>query len=167
MTALVAPEALTGFPGAPFPPKVVDAAGAQVRDQCGWHIAPQITETLTVEGDGAATLLLPSLRVIAVTEVRDVTGADPKILDGWRPSPSGVLYRQTRWPVGPIEVDLTHGYDACPDGLLPIIAERAQTFGKDASVRQESLGSRSVSYGQMEGTSSTSVLARYTIPTSP
>lgn len=160
--------ALDGFPGAPFTPSQVRAAGEQVRVECGWHIAPTVTETLTLDSAGGRVLTLPTLRLVAVTEVRDVTGDTPEVLTGWRQSKVGMLSRVS-WPVGfaAVEVDLTHGYPECPPDLLAVLAERCQRFGKDGFVRQESLGSRSVTLGAAGPGPSTLVLSRYTIHAQP
>jgi hypothetical protein len=169
MAALVAPTDLADFPGAPFAASLVAAASEQVRRQCGWHIAPLVTETFVVDSDGGRVLLLPTMRLVTVTEVRNIAGSTPEVLTGWRKSPAGMLFRASGWPAGfqTVEVDMQHGYEACPDELLPIIAERCQVFAKDGSVRQESLGSRSVSYGLAEGSASAEVLARFMLPGSP
>lgn len=165
--------ALAEWPGAPFPASLVTAAGEQVRDRCGWHIAPVETGTVTVHSDGSATLLLPSLKVVDVTAVRDVTRDDTTVLDGWRLAPSGILYRASRWPVGLIEVDLSHGYAACPESLYAVVAERAQFMRRDRSVGQESLGSRSISIRSERSSGSEGpspaeqVLARYTVTPGP
>jgi hypothetical protein len=44
---LVSPYDLEDFPGAPFSDTLVDAAVSEIRGEAGWHIAPQVTETLT------------------------------------------------------------------------------------------------------------------------
>ena len=155
---------LTGFPGAPFPAPVVKAAAGAVRAEAGWHIAPEITETVEVDTGRSRVALLPSLRVVEVTEVRDAdTGA---VIEGWRARPNGVLRRRGGvWPAV-IEVDLTHGYEACPDELLPVVAERAQR-GRAGLVRQENIGARSVSYAQQYDATNVGTLARYTLPPRP
>lgn len=162
---LVKPEDLVGFPGAPFPPAVVNAAAGAVRGEAEWHIAPEVTETATVETGGARVALLRSLRVVEVTEVRDAdTGT---VLDGWRVNEhTGVLTRKRgTWPTV-IEVDMRHGYEKCPDELLPVIAERAQRT-KAGIVSQENIGARSVSLRQNYDPTSAMVLARYMLPPRP
>jgi|SRR5690625_82233 len=164
MDDLVEVGDLEGFPGAPFPPAVVRAAGGAVRAEAGWHIAPEITETVEVVTGGARVALLRSLHVVEVTEVRDLDG---EVLDGWRVNKAtGVLTRRHgRWP-DVIVVDLTHGYVECPPELLPVVAERAQR-GKAGLVRQENVGARSVSFAQHYDSSNVGTLARYTLPPRP
>jgi hypothetical protein len=146
MPALVVAADLDDFPGAPFADSVVQSAGETVRAEAGWHIAPEVTETLTVDSDGGRHLLLPTLRLVDVTEIRDVTGNTPRVLTNWRQSGKGILYREGGWPAGlsALEVDLTHGYAECPSALLPAVAAYAQSIKRGGRVTQESLGSRSV-----------------------
>lgn len=161
---LVEPEDLGEFPGAPFPRALVAAAAGAVRAEAGWHIAPVMFETVEVETGCGSVAMLPSLRVTRVVEVRDLSGG---VLDGWRVSrASGVLRRVSgRWP-DVIEVDFEHGYDVCPPELVPVVAERAQR-GKAGIVRQENLGSRSISLAQNDDPVSGEVLARYALPPRP
>lgn len=164
MDDLIRPEDLEGFPGAPFSPAVVRAASGAIRSETGWHIAPEVTETVEVETGCARVALLPTLHVVEVSEVRDLDG---DVLTGWRVNRStGVLRRRDcAWP-DVIEVDLTHGYKECPPELLPVIAERSQR-GKAGLVRQENIGARSVSYAQHYDATGVGVLARYTLPSRP
>lgn len=125
---------LAGYPGAPFPPEQVKAAGAHIRALCGWHIAPVLTQTLILDSDGASELLVPSLYVRDVTAVRVVrpgasvatpaTGWNQRT--GW--SRDGILYLSGGFPRGfrSVEVDLVHGYDVCPPDLLRLLAARTQ-----------------------------------------
>lgn len=138
---LVAADELVGFPGAPFPANTVAAATGQIRRICGWHIAPTIVETLVLDHDGSGVLHLPSLHVLDVVSVRDLTGRDPRDLSGWRWSGAGMV--EGYFPRGfrSVEVVVEHGYETCPDDLLPVVAARTQR-----RAMQESLGSRSVSY---------------------
>lgn len=141
---LAMPGDLDGIDGAPFTESAVRAAGEQIRRLAGWHIAPEVAETLTVDSPGGDTLWLPTRHVVEVTAVRDVSGDTPRELSGWRWSQSGMLSRRGGFPCGfrAVEVDLKHGYESCPVDLLPVIADRT-----NRRVMQESLGSRSVTYG--------------------
>ena len=46
---------------------LLDAASAAVRRYCGWHIGPVAEETLVLDGPGGDLLVLPTLRLEAVT----------------------------------------------------------------------------------------------------
>jgi len=161
---LVKPEDLTGFPGAPFSESAVNAAAMSVRTETGWHIAPQVTETLEVETGCSRVALLDTMHVVEVIAVRDADNG--RELTDWRFSRAGTLARKAGvWPEV-IEVELTHGYEKCPEDLLPIIAERSQR-SKWGMVAQENIGARSVSLRQNYDPTSTQVLARYSLPPRP
>lgn len=154
---LVAPSDVEGFPGAPFSAGVLAAAAGQVRSECGWHVAPVVSETVTVEAGGSLALL-PSLRVVSVEAVRDEAG---NVLTGWRFRPNGILKRAGGFPEV-IEVDFTHGFDACPPELVGVIADRAQRV-KAGQIRQESLGARSVSYAASSDGSLSDAVSRHAL----
>lgn len=154
--------ALTGFPGAPFPQSVVDAAAGYVRSVAGWHIAPEVTETVFLETGGAAVALLPSLLVSEVAAVRDEDG---NVLSDWKVRPNGVLKRAAGWP-DLIEVDIVHGHAACPPELVAVVAEHAKRI-KAGGVRAESLAGRSVQVDTLPTASGADALARYTLPGRP
>jgi hypothetical protein len=169
---LVDPPDLADYPGAPFPAGTVDAAVANLRETVGWHIAPQVTETLTVHGSNTDLLVLPTLKIVTVTAVRDVSSTTPVTLTGYRVnSKAGLLQREEGWPEGfeVVEVDLTHGLTECPKDLLPAVAWFCQRQTVDASLSSESLGSWSESYsGPMSAQSPVmgypaEAIARYTV----
>lgn len=144
MADLFTPEDLTGQPGASsVTEEIARSVGDQIRRLCGWHIAPEITETLTLDSDGARTLMLPSLHVTDVTSVRDVTGSEPRELTGWRWSKNGMIELPAGFPRGfrAVEVDISHGYETCPPELFPVAADFSRR-----RVAQESIGGRSVSF---------------------
>lgn len=173
MEPLAVAADLADFPGA-FTLSQIEAASDQIRREAGWHIAPQITETLTVESDGGRVLMLPTMHLASVTAVRQLNddGTTTALTD-WRGHvtpqfKAGILVRSIGWPLGAVlEVDVVHGYETTPKSLLPVLAARCQGFSKDGTVRQESLGSRSVSYGNIEGVGSGSVLAHFKLPGRP
>lgn len=139
---LLEPAAVASFPGGPFTTATIQAAAAALRARAQWHIAPEVTETLTLDHDGSGVVLLPSLRVVDVVSVTNLAGPTPVVLTGWRWSKAGML--AGRFPAGfrVLQVVLTHGYPECPQDLLPAIVDQV-TGGR---VRQESLGSASFSY---------------------
>lgn len=161
-TLVSAPE-LVDFPGAPHDDYLVDLAAAAVRAEAGWHIAPVLTETLTVDSYGGTLLVLPTRRIVAVTAVRDVTDGS-ELLTGWKRWAGG-LYRTTSgWPVGRIEVDLSHGYATTPLELLPILAARSMSL---VNVRNPDLAARSVggvSESYRDVSVADPVIQRYSVP---
>lgn len=154
---------LEGQPGAPFTDAQVKTATDVVRAAAGWHIAPEVTETLTLDHDGSRLLVLPSLHVVDVAAVRDITGSTPRDLTGWRWSGAGMI--EGRFPAGfrAVEVELTHGYATVPDALLGVIA--GATSGR---IRSHQAGPFQVTFADEQGaTNPQAVLARYTLPSRP
>lgn len=162
---LVSSAELTDFPGAPFDDYAVDIAAASVRADAGWHIAPVVTETLTVDSFGGQLLVLPTRRITAVTAIRNVTDGT-EVVTGWRRMTTGI-YRRAGWPIGTIEVDLSHGYAKTPLELLPVIARRVSQ-----APREPGLASHSITRGPFSESSSyrggasglDPVVARYAVP---
>lgn len=123
----------------------LDAATAAVRGYCGWHVAPQITETIRVDGSGTNRLLIPSGHVVAIAEcLNDGASVDLGSLD-W--SEAGILaarhtaggpywYQEGLATSGftgkyrGVQITLTHGYlpEEVPDvmQLIQGVAARAR-----------------------------------------
>lgn len=104
----------------------VAVACALVRGACGWHIGPSVDVDLTLDVEGGTVLLLPSLHVTAVSEVRDREG---NLLEGWEWSDAGILRRPGGWPVGlrAVTVSLSHGLESIPLDLASVVAGIAAT----------------------------------------
>lgn len=153
---LVAPTNLTGFDGAPFSSDKVDAAVGAIRGEAGWHIAPEVTETLRVESWGGRWLHLPTRRVVAVTNVQQ-----NGVTLSWALYPGSSLYRVNGWPVGVVEVALTHGYEECPPELYAVIAE-ATTGGRVRS-RQEGPWQTSYAANGHDILDASAALSRYAL----
>jgi hypothetical protein len=126
----------------------LDAAHGAVRGHCGWHVAPVITETLTLDGSGSTALLLPSGRVWQILRVandgRDVTS---QVKFSRR---TGVVTLASRWTrdVGSVEIELTHGYspDEVPEvaGLIATLQKRGAAGSP--TVAQQNIGPAGVRY---------------------
>jgi hypothetical protein len=102
--------------------EAADAASAAVRAYCGWHIAPSITETQTVDGPGGWLLVLPTLYL---TELTDVT-SDENAVDDPEWSESG-LVRHRWWSqkFRGVTATMTHGYDDCPAVIVGVVGSMA------------------------------------------
>lgn len=104
-------------------PAAWDAACRAVRTYCGWHVAPSVTQTLVLDGPGGSLLMLPSLLVTDVAEVKNAgtVVADPE----W--SAAGMV-RAHRWTTRfrGVEVTLTHGYEECPEDVLAVLTHMAE-----------------------------------------
>lgn len=137
--------------GSPATPE--EAAEKLVRDYCGWHVAPVVTETITLDGTGSRRLFLPSLKVL---DVRDVlVKGEPVDPSGYSWSEAGILYRGGGWPDGYRNVVLTleHGHEAegvrwIVDGIVE--RRKAAPAGRVISVR---VGQRGMGYEHGAGSS--------------
>lgn len=140
---------------------------AAVRAWCGWHIAPSQTETVKVESPGGRTLLLPSLHVTDVIEIRNEESSS---VAGYRWRENGVV--RGWWACEEqYEVDLTHGYDSMPIELQGIV-EQLDGAGIGRTPSSRSAGPFSESYGattdlESQPFSVRAVIARYALPPRP
>lgn len=167
---LVTNEELSEFRGHPFNDDVLASVSGQVRDICGWHIAPEIKETVLVRSRGAEVLVLPSLKVAEVTRVEDaVTGDEITGYFNWQDG-TLELFTGRRFPPA-VKVTMTHGYEICPPALLRPIADEAMAEKSGGRVRSESLASRSVQLdsggSSLAGPLAGPVLAKYTVRSRP
>lgn len=125
------------------------ASGAFV-DAVGWPVERTTDEVILLRGDGSRDLLLParpvasaSVVIDGVSEVATDDPAGPLVLDGRL----GVLTRRAGWPVGPVRVTWTYGYDTIPEGIVDVVLERAAHIAEDLGIYASiSTGSLSETY---------------------
>jgi hypothetical protein len=124
-------------------------AGDAIRDYCGWHIYPVISEVnvhSTIGNEGI--IMLPSLNVVSVDELRWAGTVVPASLytvheSGWielggatgfvavGSTQPYLRHSQSRW----VEVDLTHGFDAMPRVVAEVGFElTSQTMEKPSGI---------------------------------
>lgn len=152
----------------PPAPTGVDAeawaqAVAKVRGYCRWHIAPSVTETITVDGSGAPLIVLPTLRLTDLISITDdgATVTSPE----W--STSGMVYRGTWANWSPkfrsVVAEMTHGFDTWPEDLEAVTVEIATspTMSRVSSVTS---GSHQVSFETSMSSSASETLDRYALP---
>lgn len=135
---LVTADDLRAEPGAPFHEDIVAAAAGRVRLAARWHIAPEVQQTLTIDGPGTQTITLPTLRVAAVLEVRE----EGRLIaaDDYDWSAAGFIIRRTGlWTERPrgIVVTFRHGYGDCPEPLRPVVAEECRRILTNAEYVQD------------------------------
>ena len=131
---------MTDVPLAPTPEGVDEeawaAACAAVRAYCGWHVAPSITDTYTLDGSGSQFQALPSMHVTDIVLVTEL-GTD---LDasGYEWSEMGQLWREAGWAghFRGLIVEMTHGYDSCPPEILGVLQEAASRGVGGSAVSQ-------------------------------
>ena len=153
-----------------MPDPVPDSAGlAAVQAWCGWHVAPSLTETVKVEGQGSRLLLLDSLRVTAITEVRNEAGdIVPSTTYKWREN--GIV--RGWWACEDLySLDITHGYTNWPAELSVIINQIDADGVGSRLAASENAGpfQRSFAAPNLESQpiSVRSVIARYKLPPRP
>lgn len=125
------------------------ASGA-VRDFCGWHVSPIVTEKMVLDGRGGEQLLPPSGRILEVisclVEGEDVTA---EVVGSSR---TGIVeFRDCgrRWPVGvgTIELTIRHGYSPGEaPAVMGVVAGLASRLSDGVRVRRQQVGSASVDY---------------------
>lgn len=140
-----------------------------VRAWCGWHVAPSRTETVEVESDGASVMLLPSLHVTGVSEVRD-EDAEVVSSDSYKWRKNGIV-RGCWWKCNELyEFDITHGYDDMPLELQQIIDD-LNASGVGSTVTRETSGPFSREFGsadlESQPISVRSIISRYKLPPRP
>ena len=158
---LASPEDLAYLPGAPFSETEVDAACTAVRTAASWHIAPQVTETISLDVTPCDRWLrLPTGHLVGVTAVRDADTGDTVDSTTYRVSRKlSQVKRSTPWPSGyeRVEVDMIHGHTETPVDLFPIIAQAITLGRRDPTVQATSIDNYSVTYAS--GSASTNALA--------
>lgn len=116
----------------------VEAATQTIRDYCGWHVAPVQEDTLTLDGTGTDTILLPSRLVVDVTSVK-IRGEElPEASYEW--STIGALRRLNGvWPNAyrSVEVTMEHGFTN-----MSVLADVVQSIA--ARVRMDPTGAVSL-----------------------
>jgi hypothetical protein len=129
--------------------QLLDGAAAAVVEYCGWHIAPVLTETVTVDGSGTRIQPLPTLNLISLDAVAERGRPhDPGWID-W--SVNGLLEKRSggMWTARRrgVVAEITHGYAATPGWLLTLICALAgRAYITPAGIAQEAAGGESVTY---------------------
>ncbi|MDV6271100.1 hypothetical protein [Rhodococcus globerulus] len=144
----------------------LNVASGAIRSYCGWHVAPVLVDTITLDGDGGTILILPTLRLVSLDEVRvqGVVTADVQ----W--STHGVIEGQ--WPRRrrSVVVDVRHGYDAPADVLGVALDAAARAVNSELGGHAETIGP--FSFSASEGSTALfdhelRVLDRYRLPSLP
>ena len=152
-------------------PVVWAAACEAVRAFCGWHVAPSVSESVTVDGSGGSVQFLPTLHLTALTSISSdgVEVTDPE----W--SAAGMV-RGACWSrkFRGVTATMTHGYDEPPVEVVAVARNLAESAGVMPGARQITSGPHSVTLTEaaQAGASAMSpahhaVLDRYRIPQRP
>ncbi|MST50575.1 hypothetical protein [Mobiluncus porci] len=145
-------EALTGgqiLSGDPAALLLIDSVTAAIRSFCGWHVAPVVTETVTLDGTGGYHLNLPTGRLLDVTGLKIAGIAAPPESYDW--SQSGMIQlRGGRFPARfrSVEVTMRHGYslEEVPDVAQIIRQVVVNAAASPMGVLRENAGGVSIEY---------------------
>ena len=102
------------------------AAVGAVRAYCGWHVAPSVTEEVTVDGSGGSVQFLPTLYL---TGVQDVT-ADGRVVSDPEWSQHGMLRGVRSCRFRGVVATITHGYDSFPVEVEAVARDMASSAGR-------------------------------------
>lgn len=94
-----------------------------IRSYCGWHIAPVILETVTVDGSGGSAQLLPTLRLV---EVLSITNDGKPVTDPqW--SQMGAVRGCWTGKLRGVVAEIRHGYVECPAEVAAAVERLGRT----------------------------------------
>jgi len=156
------PELLTGVPLSGFEPQDVREASEAIRSYCGWHIAPAISDTVTLRIErGRGTVILPTLQLNSITSVT---------VDGtlWSASDyEAYLGRTARIDLGRgvlarrVVVVFNHGFTEAPGDVIRVVKSLARSGATGSSVR---VGSVQISSSTSTVSASLTSLRPYQLP---
>lgn len=123
----------------------IASASAAIRAYCGWHVAPVLDCSITLDGE-AGDIWLPTNALASVTSAK-VGGEDVTVTGSNRRGRVRLAHKACG--LGNVAIDYVAGYDvaACPD-LMGVVVQRVMasvamtTYG----VSQETAGGVSISY---------------------
>lgn len=128
---------------------LLDGTTAAVVEYCGWHIAPVLTESVSVDGTGTTIQTLPTLNLLSLDSV-DENGLHLDVdridwsANGLLEKRSGGLWTARRRGV---IAEITHGYETTPSWLTTLICAAAgRAFSSPLGIISEQSGGESITY---------------------
>ncbi|MFD3431153.1 hypothetical protein [Nocardia fluminea] len=99
----------------------------EIRDYCGWHIAPAVDEVFTVDGSGGTVQQLATLRLNSVASVTECGVVLPDY--GYEWSQDGSLRKWSCWTTRyrGVVVEANHGYENVPENIVSVILDAASS----------------------------------------
>jgi hypothetical protein len=128
----------------------LNAASRRFRGAVRHPVSHVAGSTLTLDGNGCESLLLPAA---PVTAVHSVTLDGTLLTEGtdYEWSSDGFLRRIGRpWPrrLRCVQVVLDHGYDPVPEDIQEVVIDQARAlFRIDPGVQTKTVGGQSVTFG--------------------
>lgn len=129
-------------------PALLAGAATAVRRYCRWHVWPQVTETLMLDGPGGRELALPTLHMTALTaatnagETLDVSTLEWSALGTVR-RPGGACWTDRYRGV---QVTITHGVEDASDVQQIVKQVVAAALSSPMGATREQAGALSVSW---------------------
>lgn len=123
------------------------SASARFRAAVRHPVALVTDDVITLDGNGAASLLLPAA---PVTRVSRVLVRGQAVVD-YQWSASGMLRREAGWPdeLGAVEVTYSHGYDPVPAEIAHAVLDTAEAaFNSSDDVASMTVGGQQVTFRQ-------------------
>ncbi|HQV83153.1 MAG TPA: hypothetical protein PLX57_08610 [Ornithinibacter sp.] len=117
------------------------SACATVRAYCGWHVAPLVTETVTLDGRGRCSYFLPTLRLVDLVSL----AADGVAVDDPEWSSMGEVRGVHSNKLRGIVAEIVHGLEECPADVLKVLHEMAAAGDRDG-VTSVTSGQHQVSF---------------------
>lgn len=138
----------------PLSPSSLDltaAASQAVRDYCGWHVTPCVSQELVLDGTGHGKIFLPTKRLKEVhrLEVDGQAVTDFRFSeDGWITLSCGIFPRKERV----VKVEIHHGFEAADPAAVVVgnIVARAK-MSPTGTVIQQRAGTQSVTFASSGG----------------
>lgn len=134
----------------PFLDIALKAATRRIRNYCGWHIATEQQDTLPLDGQAAAVIYLPTMRIVSIDEM--TIDGTPVVFESdtlqW--SVDGRLWRPS-WSVNyqGVQLKYTHGFETVPDDLVDLtLLIASRDLGSPLGVVREQTLSSSVTWSQ-------------------
>jgi hypothetical protein len=143
--------------------RALQRASARFRGEVRHHVSAVDNDTVTLDGDGSRSLLLPNMPIRAVLWV---------IIDGnsvtdYRWFRDGRLRRTGGkvWPESQITVTYNHGYKQVPDDIVEaVLSQAVDLYSRQPGVRSMAVGGESVTFAAAGISEEWSqVVARYRI----
>ncbi len=138
----------------PYALAALEQASAVVENYLGQPVELVEDDEVVLDGSGTKVLLLPAFPVTEVTLV--LVDGDALTEDDYEWSKTGELRRKALWPAAlrSVEVTYSHGYATVPAVIVAVVSALAgRIYGTPLTVRQESMGSYSVTYAGAGGPS--------------
>lgn len=152
--ALLTPAEFSAGTGGKIPendpriPALLDGATRGIRRYCGWHIAPVVTETMTLDGPGGSLLRLPTLNLVEIVSMTE-RGIELDV-DALEWSAKGLVRRRRgRWTdrFRGVVAEVEHGYEDAADVRQIIQQVVGNALASPLGATREQVGAFSVTWG--------------------